>query len=176
MIKKRCLLLKRSIFLDESKEVVLEKASCYKDVTVKKYDLLSLSSKQVEDIVDEKVKELVKERLKQFGNKEKEAFKDVLWFNEKKQIPIKTVRLFARPDANSLQPIKKDENGKDIGFVVQEIIIILQFIEIKKANKFNIHVHFGMRWKERKTSFRLLLKILHIYGIIFLNKSFLNHF
>jgi CRISPR-associated endonuclease Csn1 len=53
---------KDPIFLDESKEVVLEKASCYKDVTVKKYDLLSLSSKQVEDIVDEKVKELVKER------------------------------------------------------------------------------------------------------------------
>src|SRR5690606_34503388 len=29
------------------------------------------------------------------------------------------IRLFARPDANSLQPIKKDKNGKDIGFVVQ---------------------------------------------------------
>jgi len=112
-------LKKYPIFLDENKKIALEKASCYKDVTVKKYDLLSLSSKQVDDIVDEKVKVLVKERLKQFGNKEKEAFKDVLWFNEKKQIPIKTVRLFARPDANSLQPIKKDENGKDIGFVVQ---------------------------------------------------------
>lgn len=107
------------IYLDEKQEVALEKAICYKDATVMKYDLLSLNAKQVNDIVDEKVRSIVKDRLAQFGNKEKEAFKEVLWYNEEKQIPIKTVRLFARPDANGLQPIKKDENGKNIGFVVQ---------------------------------------------------------
>lgn len=110
---------KNPIYLDDKKEKVLDKASCYKDATVMKYDLISLKSNQVEDIVDKRVRELVKERLNRFGNKEKEAFKDTLWFNEEKQIPIRTIRLFARPDANSLQPIKKDKNGKDIGFVVQ---------------------------------------------------------
>lgn len=105
------------IYLDSEK--VLDKASCYTYSTVMKYNLINLKANQINDIVDEKIKEIVKQRLTQFGNKEKEAFKDVLWFNEQKQIPIRTVRLFARPDASSLQPIKKDKNGKDIGFVVQ---------------------------------------------------------
>lgn len=105
------------IYLDTEK--VLDKASCYTYSTVMKYNLINLKANQIDDIVDEKIKEIVKQRLTQFGNKEKEAFKDVLWFNEQKQIPIRTIRLFARPDASSLQPIKKDKNGKDIGFVVQ---------------------------------------------------------
>ncbi len=111
-------LKKKPIFLNEEKTEILEKASCYNDATVLKYKLQSLKAVQADDIVDERVKFLVKQRLAQFGNKEKEAFKDTLWFNEEKQIPIITVRLFARPDANNLQAIKKDENGKDIGFVV----------------------------------------------------------
>lgn len=111
-------LKKNPIFLNEEKTEILEKASCYNDATVLKYKLQSLKASQADDIVDERVKFLVKERLTQFGNKEKEAFKDTLWFNEEKQIPIITVRLFARPDANNLQAIKKDKNGKDIGFVL----------------------------------------------------------
>lgn len=111
-------LKKNPIYLTEEKSEILEKASCYNDATVLKYKLQSLKASQADDIVDERVKFLVKERLAQFGNKEKEAFKDTLWFNEEKQIPVITVRLFARPDANNLQAIKKDENGKEIGFVV----------------------------------------------------------
>ncbi|KPH13398.1 type II CRISPR RNA-guided endonuclease Cas9 [Chryseobacterium sp. ERMR1:04] len=111
-------LKKAPIFLNEEKTEVLEKASCYNDATVLKYKLQSIKASQADDIVDERVKFLVKERLAQFGNKEKEAFKDILWFNEEKQIPIISVRLFARPDANNLQVIKKDENGKSIGFVL----------------------------------------------------------
>ena len=111
-------LKKNPIYLDEEKTEILEKASCYNDATVLKYKLQNLKASQADDIVDDKVKFLVKERLAQFNNKEKEAFKDTLWFNEEKQIPIITVRLFARPDANNLQAIKKDENGKEIGFVV----------------------------------------------------------
>ncbi|WP_084694583.1 type II CRISPR RNA-guided endonuclease Cas9 [Chryseobacterium vrystaatense] len=111
-------LQKTPIFLNEEKTEILEKASCYNDATVMKYKLQSLKASQADDIVDERIKFLVKERLAQFGNKEKEAFKDILWFNEEKQIPIITVRLFARPDANNLQTIKKDKDGKDIGFVL----------------------------------------------------------
>ncbi|HCM35609.1 MAG TPA: type II CRISPR RNA-guided endonuclease Cas9 [Chryseobacterium sp.] len=111
-------LKKNPIFFNEEKSKILEKASCYNDATVLKYKLQNIKASQADDIVDERVKFLVKERLLQFGNKEKEAFKDTLWFNEEKQIPIITVRLFARPDANNLQAIKKDENGKEIGFVV----------------------------------------------------------
>src|SRR5690606_23090124 len=81
-------LKKNPIFLNEEKKEVLEKASCYEYVTVKKYPLNTIKASQADDIVDERVKFLVKERLAQFGNKEKEAFKDTLWFNEEKQIPI----------------------------------------------------------------------------------------
>ncbi|UKB81534.1 type II CRISPR RNA-guided endonuclease Cas9 [Chryseobacterium sp. MEBOG07] len=109
---------KNLIFFNKEKNEILEKASCYNDATVLKYKLQNIKASQADDIVDERVKSLVKERLVQFGNKEKEAFKDTLWFNEEKQIPIITVRLFARPDANNLQTIKRDENGKDIGFVL----------------------------------------------------------
>lgn len=117
--KKALLALKKiPIFLDEEQSITLEKASCYNNATVLKYKLQNLKAAQVDDIVDEKVKKIVRERLSQFGNKEKEAFKDTLWFNEEKQIPITTVRLFARPDANNLQTIKKDEDGNGIGFVV----------------------------------------------------------
>lgn len=117
--KKALSTLKKSpIVLNKERAEILEKASCYNDATVLKYKLQSLKASQADDIVDERVKFLVKERLAQFGNKEKEAFKDTLWFNEEKQIPIITVRLFARPDADNLQAIKKDEGGSEIGFVV----------------------------------------------------------
>jgi CRISPR-associated endonuclease Csn1 len=106
------------IYLNVEKTEILEKASCYSYATVLKYKLQSLKANQCDDIVDEKIKQLVKARLGEYCNKEKEAFKDILWFNQEKQIPIRTVRLFARPDANNLQVIKKDENGKDIGFVI----------------------------------------------------------
>lgn len=111
-------LKKTPIFLNEEKTETLEKASCYNQATVLKYKLQNLKASQADDIVDGRVKILVKERLAQFGNKEKEAFKNPLWFNEEKQIPIITVRLFARPDADNLQTIKKDKHGKDIGFVL----------------------------------------------------------
>lgn len=111
-------LKKNPIFLNREKTEVLEKASCYSHATVLKYKLKSLKASQADDIVDKKVKDLVKKRLAQFGNKEKEAFKDTLWFNKEKQIPILTIRLFARPDADNLQAVKKDENGKEIGFVI----------------------------------------------------------
>lgn len=109
----------RPIYSDEKNKIVLENASCFSLSSVMKYDLVSLKANQVDDIVDKRVKEIIRERLTKFDGKEKEAFKDVLWFNQEKQIPILTVRLFARPDANSLVPIKKDRNGKEIGFVVQ---------------------------------------------------------
>ncbi|MFY7741807.1 MAG: type II CRISPR RNA-guided endonuclease Cas9 [Flavobacterium sp.] len=117
-IKALLSLKKNPMYLNVEKMEILEKASCYNEKTVLKYKLQSLKANQADDIVDEKVKFLVKERLAQFNNKENEAFKEMLWFNEEKQIPIITVRLFARPDANNLQGIKKDENGKDIGFAV----------------------------------------------------------
>jgi CRISPR-associated endonuclease Csn1 len=104
------------IYLDEKKEQILENASCYKEEYVIKYPIQNLKAKDVPFIVDAKVRALIKERLEQHNNNEKEAFKNTVWFNEKKQIPILTVRCYT--GLSAVEAIKKDENGKDIGFVV----------------------------------------------------------
>lgn len=81
---------------------------------VLKYKLQDLKSKDVPSIVDKKVRELVSQRLKAFGGKEKEAFKDVLWFNEEKQIPILSVRCLT--GLSAVEPVKRNEFGREIGF------------------------------------------------------------
>jgi len=115
-VKKALASLKNEpIYLNVEKTKVLEYASCFKEEFVIKYPLETIKAKDAEYIVDEKVKAIVKERLEQFGNKEKEAFKTPLYFNEEKGIKIKTVRMFT--GLSSVEPVKKDENGIDIGFV-----------------------------------------------------------
>jgi CRISPR-associated endonuclease Csn1 len=114
-VKKALVTLKKSpLYLDEKQEKVLENSSCYKEEYVIKYKIQELKTKDIPFIVDQKIKKLVKERLEQHGGKEKEAFKDVLWFNKAKQIPILTVRCFT--GLSAVESIKKDENGKEIGF------------------------------------------------------------
>lgn len=109
-------LKKNPIYLNNKKEKYLEKASCFKEEYVIKYPLRNLKVKDVPFIVDEKIKTIVKERLDKYNGKETEAFKDVLWLNEEKQIPILTVRCFT--GLSAVEAIKKDGNGKEIGFAL----------------------------------------------------------
>ena len=116
-IKKAIVSLKKSpIYIDNIKAIKLEFADCFKDEVVIKYKLDSLKAKDVPYIVDKKVQYLVQQRLDAHGGKEKEAFKTTLWYNEKKQIPIRTVRCFT--GLTAVESIKKDEHGNDIGFAV----------------------------------------------------------
>lgn len=110
------ILKKNPLFLDDNKKVELKYGTCFSDEIVIKYPLAAITAKDVDYIVDEKVKELVRERLNQYNNKEKEAYKQKLWYNEEKQIPILSVRCFAALKA--IEPVKKDETGKEIGFVL----------------------------------------------------------
>ncbi len=107
-------LKKNPIFLDSDQKVPLEKANCFKDEYVIKYKLHELKQKDLPFIVDQKVKRILKEKLKEHNGNEKEAFKNGVWFNEEKQIPIRTVRCFT--GLSAVEPIRKDEQGKDIGF------------------------------------------------------------
>ncbi|HOW30283.1 MAG TPA: type II CRISPR RNA-guided endonuclease Cas9 [Bacteroidales bacterium] len=118
-IKKAISSLKKNpIFIDADNSCPLEKALCYKEVSVLKYKIQDLTEKDIPDIVDKKVKAIVEQRLNQFNGNAKEAFKNTVWYNEQQQIPIRTVRLFARPLAEALVSIKKDEKGNDIGFAI----------------------------------------------------------
>ncbi len=108
---------KDPIYLDAEKTKILEFGTCFKEEIVIKYTLASLKAKDVRFIIDKKVKEIVEERISMFN--EKDAFKDLennpVWFNKEKQIPIKTVRCFT--GLRSVESVKKNDNGIDIGFV-----------------------------------------------------------
>ncbi|CAN5248853.1 type II CRISPR RNA-guided endonuclease Cas9 [soil metagenome] len=114
-VKKALISLKNDpLYTDKAKEKILENASCFKDEYVIKYKINDIKAKDIQFIVDEKIRQLVTERLNEYNGKEKEAFKNILWFNEAKQIPIRTVRCFT--GLTAVETIKKDDNGKEIGF------------------------------------------------------------
>lgn len=114
-IKKAIESLKKDpIYLDLDKTILLTSSHCYKDEFVIKYKITDLKKDDVKYIIDERVKHIVQERLDAHNGKEKEAFKDTLWFNENKKIPILSVRCFT--GLSAVEAIKKDESGKDIGF------------------------------------------------------------
>jgi CRISPR-associated endonuclease Csn1 len=119
-IKSSLASLKKSpIYLDENKTSILKYATCFKKEYVLKYPVQSLKVKDVKSIIDNRVREIISNRLNRFNNNEKVAFKnlenDPIWFNEEKKIPIKTVRCFT--GLSAVESIKKNEFGKDIGFV-----------------------------------------------------------
>lgn len=113
-IKKALISLKKDpIYLDKKK--ALEYATCYKEEYVIKYPIESIKTKDISSIVDSKIRSIVKQRLESFKDKEKEAFKTPLYLNENKKIPIRTIRMYT--GLSSVEPIKKNETGKNIGFV-----------------------------------------------------------
>jgi CRISPR-associated endonuclease Csn1 len=109
-------LKKEPVYLDDKKTIELKYASCYTEEVVIKYPITSIAAKDVEYIVDEKIKNLVKDRLAAHGNKEKEAFKTPLFFDGDKTRPILSVRCFT--GLSAVETVKKDINGNDIGFVL----------------------------------------------------------
>ncbi len=128
-------LKKEPIFLDKDKTKILQYGTCYKEEIVIKYPLgagqgMLFDGKENEEkalrvlsyVIDKTIKEKIKNRLyDKDGNylKTKEAFKDLennpVWYNEELKIPIKTVRCFT--GLSAVEPVKKDESGKEIGFV-----------------------------------------------------------
>jgi CRISPR-associated endonuclease Csn1 len=123
-IKKAIASLKKvPIYLDNDKTVVLEKTTCLKDEYVIKYSV-DTNFNKTDKVVDSKIREILQKRLDKFGGKEKEAFKDVQlpdktvikWYeDEGLERPIKSVRCYT--GLSAVVPVKKDEDGKDIGFV-----------------------------------------------------------
>lgn len=115
-------LKKNPVYLDKQKTKLLEYGTCFKDEYVKKYDVNPNFTK-IADVIDGKVKQILEDRLGKFGGKPKEAFKDVVkgdktlkWYeDEGLERPIRSVRCLT--GLSAVVPVKKDENGTDIGFV-----------------------------------------------------------
>lgn len=116
-------LKKAPIYLDKEKEIVLEHASCYKTEYVIKYPV-DINFNKVDKVIDGNIKKILQQRLDKFGGKAKEGFKDVQlsnktiikWYeDEGLERPINSVRCFT--GLSAVVPVKKDQEGKDIGFV-----------------------------------------------------------
>lgn len=114
---------KNPIFLDESKAKQLpEKVklvwfesnySIRKDITPENFK----DTKTIEKVLDSKVKEILQNRLKTFGNDPKKAFSDLdknpIWLNESKGIKIKCATISGVSNAEPLH-FKKDHFGNEL--------------------------------------------------------------
>jgi CRISPR-associated endonuclease Csn1 len=115
-------LKKQPIYLNSAKTKVLEYGTCFKEEFVIKYTV-DTNFNKTDKVVDEQIKYILNTRLQKFGGKPKEAFKDVQqgektikWYeDEGLERPILTVRCFT--GLSAVVPVKKDENGNEIGFV-----------------------------------------------------------
>ncbi|MCS6819453.1 MAG: type II CRISPR RNA-guided endonuclease Cas9 [Chitinophagales bacterium] len=103
------------IYLDEQKTIPLKHGTCYKEEYVLKYPITSIKKKDVQYIIDKKVREIIAERLKQFEGKPNEAFKDPVFLDDQQKIQIKTVRLLT--GLSAVEPIQYDKNGNPIAYV-----------------------------------------------------------
>lgn len=112
-------LKKMPLYLTEEKTAPLEYGTCYKEEYVLKYPLSSVKVADLPSIIDAKVRERVRTRLEMFGNKEKEAFKDLehnpLYLDDRQTIKIKTVRLLS--GLSAVEPVRYNEAGEPIAFV-----------------------------------------------------------
>ncbi|MBR1630309.1 MAG: type II CRISPR RNA-guided endonuclease Cas9 [Paludibacteraceae bacterium] len=85
------------------------------DDYVIKYPLNKIKAKNVEKIIDGRIRRLVKERLEQYNNNKKEAFAQPLYSDEAQTMQIRTVRCKAR--VKSAVPVRRDADGNPVGFV-----------------------------------------------------------
>lgn len=108
-------LKKQPIYLDDNKTIVLQFGTCYKEEYVLKYPIESIKQKDVPYIVDTKVREIVATRLNQHIGKEKEAFKEPLFLDDKGKIQIKSIRLFT--GLSAVEPIRYNAKDNPIAFV-----------------------------------------------------------
>jgi len=108
-------LKKEPIWLNEEYDIKLESAAMYQSQFVIKYPISAIKLKDVEFIVDAKVKEIVSNRLAEYNGNHKEAFKDLqnnpVWYNKEKGIEIKTVRCFT--GLSNLQPLHTKKVGNE---------------------------------------------------------------
>jgi CRISPR-associated endonuclease Csn1 len=112
-------LRKKPIWLDTEETVPLIHGSIYLDHFVVKYPVEQIRLKDLDSILDIRVRQRISERLRKFDGNEKQAFKNLeaepIWYNEEKRIPLRSVRCLT--GLESVEPLKAGNLGTKVGFV-----------------------------------------------------------
>ena len=80
---------------------------------VKKYDIGSITLKTIEDVIDNRIREILRARLQQFGGKPEKAFAEPVLDHQGRA--IRSVR--CRTGLNATVPVRYNELGAPISFV-----------------------------------------------------------
>lgn len=99
--------------------IAVEKVKCWREEFVIKYSLDSIKMKNIDDIVDKKVREAVRQRYAECGNSESEFKKSLtvtpLTLNES-GATVRTVRCLTGLKPESIVSVRKDSNNAEIGY------------------------------------------------------------
>ncbi|MCD7711004.1 MAG: type II CRISPR RNA-guided endonuclease Cas9 [Porphyromonadaceae bacterium] len=85
----------------------------FQDEYVIKYPVSGITKKNVGDIVDKNIRNILSQRLDEYKDNEKKAFSTPIYTSDGK--PIQTVRCFT--GLKAVAPVKYNEKGEAIGFV-----------------------------------------------------------
>lgn len=111
---------KNPLYRDSAKKIELKSANCFKNELVVKYKIDSLKLTDIDYIVDHGIRERVRRRFEECGNKNgdyQKSFKDnPLYFDDDKHIPINSVRCFTGLAEDRVKVVKKDSHGRNIGY------------------------------------------------------------
>ena len=80
---------------------------------VKKYDIGTITLKNIEDVIDKRIREILRTRLEQFGGKPEKAFAEPVLDHQ--GCAIRSVR--CRTGLNATVPVRYNEQGEPIAFV-----------------------------------------------------------
>ena len=136
-IKARASIIKKPIWLDKEETVALEYATCWKKEYVIRYPISSLKAKDVDSIVDMHIRNIVRKKIDEVG--EKDAFHTPIYADDAQRIPIRNVRLFTGLDA--VEPVKYVDSVP-IGFSKPGNNHHIAIYRDKKGNRFEHVVSF----------------------------------
>lgn len=131
---------KNPIFFDETKSKPITIVSVFEEDYVVRVPLsVTFKEKNVVDIVDKAVREVISARLDQYGGKSREAFKDLennpVWLNKEAGIVIKSVRM--KIGGKALTPIHRDaETDKLKDFVFTQNNHHVAIYQDEEGNRF----------------------------------------
>jgi hypothetical protein len=133
----------------------------------------TLKAKDIDSVVDGKIRQILKERMSEFSGNEKNAFNNLqenpIWLSKEKNIAVKTVRLFT--GLKAAEPIKRNPDGEPIGFVKPGNIIILPYTKTRMETWLSMYVRSGTQYSEKSMGFPSLLAIQANYGTSFYQEN-----